>query len=320
MADKDVTEKTLEGYSDVFADIVNVLLFHGKQFVKETELEDETPRSIYKADGKLHEQERDVAKYWKDCSVRIALYGLENQTEAERDMPLRVISYDGAAYRGQLLKDKEKEPKPKVRYPVVTLVLYFGYEKHSDQPLSLTGCLEIPEVLQPFVKDYGINLFEIAWLTDEQVELFQSDFKIVADYFVQMRKNHSYKPSRETIRHVDELLKLMTVLTQDKRFEDVINQSPEEGKVRNMCEVLNQVEARGWKRGRDEGRMEGRAEGRMEGRAEGRKEGRAEGRDETLLQNIQNLMVNLKMTAEQVMNALCIPGEEQPKYLAMLKK
>ena len=136
------------------------------------------------------------------------------------------------------------------------------------------------------------------------MELFQSDFKIVADYFVQMRKNHSYKPSRETIRHVDELLKLMTVLTQDKRFEDVINQSPEEGKVRNMCEVLNQVEARGWKRGR----------------MEGREEGRAEGRDETLLQNIQNLMVNLKMTAEQVMNALCIPGEEQPKYLAMLKK
>ena len=26
---KDVTEKTLEGYNDVFADIVNVLLFHG---------------------------------------------------------------------------------------------------------------------------------------------------------------------------------------------------------------------------------------------------------------------------------------------------
>ena len=68
MADKDITEKTLEAYNDVFADIVNVLLFHGDQKIREEELTDESARSIYKADGKLHEQERDVAKYWKNTS------------------------------------------------------------------------------------------------------------------------------------------------------------------------------------------------------------------------------------------------------------
>ncbi|MDO5392952.1 MAG: transposase, partial [Eubacteriales bacterium] len=31
MAEKDVTEKILESYNDVFSDIVNVLLFQGKQ-------------------------------------------------------------------------------------------------------------------------------------------------------------------------------------------------------------------------------------------------------------------------------------------------
>ena len=31
MAEKDVTEKILESYNDVFSDIVNVLLFKGKQ-------------------------------------------------------------------------------------------------------------------------------------------------------------------------------------------------------------------------------------------------------------------------------------------------
>lgn len=30
MAEKDIAEKTLEAYNDVFADIVNVLLFQGK--------------------------------------------------------------------------------------------------------------------------------------------------------------------------------------------------------------------------------------------------------------------------------------------------
>ena len=51
----------------------------------------------------------------------------------------------------------------------------------------------------PYVNDYHMNLFEIAWLTDEQVEMFRSDFKIVADYYVQMRKNKDYVPSKQII-------------------------------------------------------------------------------------------------------------------------
>ena len=73
-----------------------------------------------------------------------------------------------------------------ISYPVVTLVLYFG-EKHWKKPLSLKECLNIPDRLEPFVNDYRINLFEISWLKEKQVQMFTSDFKIVADYFVQMR-------------------------------------------------------------------------------------------------------------------------------------
>ena len=38
MGEKDITEKTLEAYNDVFADIINVLLFDGKQVVRENEI------------------------------------------------------------------------------------------------------------------------------------------------------------------------------------------------------------------------------------------------------------------------------------------
>ena len=102
MNDKDMTEKTLEAFNDVFCDILNVLIFDGENVVKEDSLEQATPRSIYKAAGKLREQERDTAKYWKDMNIRIALWGLENETEPENDLPLRVIGYDGAAYRDQI--------------------------------------------------------------------------------------------------------------------------------------------------------------------------------------------------------------------------
>ena len=36
--EKDIAEKTLEAYNDVFADIVNGLLFEGKQVVREEAL------------------------------------------------------------------------------------------------------------------------------------------------------------------------------------------------------------------------------------------------------------------------------------------
>ena len=109
MAEKDMTEKTLEAYNDVFADIANVLLFQGQNVILEKELEDAMPRSLYKADGKLHEQERDVAKYWKQGVMRIAFCGFENQTEADADMPLRVMSYDGAAYRRSFYGSRKRK-------------------------------------------------------------------------------------------------------------------------------------------------------------------------------------------------------------------
>lgn len=59
--------KVLEDNNDIFADIVNVLLFDGKSEVEENELVNTTVHSQYKAeDGKVHEQERDIAKYWKE--------------------------------------------------------------------------------------------------------------------------------------------------------------------------------------------------------------------------------------------------------------
>lgn len=251
MAGKDATEKILEAYNDVFSDIVNVLLFQGEEVLKADELEDQAPRAYYKADGKVHEIERDVAKRWKKEQIRLACIGVENQTGIDPDMPLRVIGYDGAEYRAQLL---EKENA--VRYPVVTLVLYFGHKKHWNQAKSLLERVDVPEKFRPFVNDYKINLFEIAYLTREQVELFQSDFRIVADYFVQKREKNDYTPSAQTMKHVQETLQLLSVMTGDHRFEDVCNDQ-QEGGPQNMCEVLERVENRGIQIGTQTGIQQG---------------------------------------------------------------
>ena len=53
MAKKNIAEKILESYNDVFSDIVNVLLFDGREVVPADELEDQAPRAYYKTDGKI---------------------------------------------------------------------------------------------------------------------------------------------------------------------------------------------------------------------------------------------------------------------------
>ena len=66
MGEKDISEKILFDYNDVFADIINVCAFGGRENIKAEDLENTLVHSQYKAeDGKLHEEERDIAKYWK---------------------------------------------------------------------------------------------------------------------------------------------------------------------------------------------------------------------------------------------------------------
>ena len=251
MGEKDIAEKNLEAFNDVFADIVNVLLFKGNKLMKEKDLESAVKDSMFKADGKIHQQERDVSKFWKNGEIRISILGFENQTNPDKDMPLRVISYDGASYKQQLLDKKAKQ-----RYPVATIVLYFGTKEKWSTPKNLFGCFNVPEELKPFVNDYKINVFNIAWLSNKTIDMFQSDFKIVAKYFQTVRLKRDYKGSNEEIKHVDALLKMLSALTGDNSFEEVYNVGNLDKGGVTMCEVVEKIK----NEGRDEGVLAGKAE------------------------------------------------------------
>lgn len=263
MAEKDITEKTFIALNDVFADIYNGLLFHGKQVITESTLEDSRTFSQYKAeDGHLHEQERDNMKRWCGYGINVIMVGAESQTKPDKDMPFRIIGYDGAAYRSQLLKTEEhiingktKKLPVKERYPVITIVLYFGKECWS-YPMNLKSCLEppLPEdevstILQEYIQDYRAHVFDIPRLTMEDVKKFRSDFRIVAEYFVNAYTNPMYIPEDITITHVDEFLKLMQVLTGDNRYEEIATVMMKKEGETTMCNVLDAREARGEERG-----------------------------------------------------------------------
>jgi len=185
-------------------------------------------------------------------------------------MPFRVMGYDGASYRSQLLKKRavRKGGKKitvlcKRRFPLITMILFFGDKAWSGSKNLADSFVpklpenKIAEKISKYVSDYRINVFDIGNLREEDIEKFRSDFKLVAEYFVNVRcSNSDYVPSGKSIVHVDEFLKLMSVLTGDKRYEEYIDLYTEEekrgGKV-NMCKILDARESKGRKEGRTEG-------------------------------------------------------------------
>ena len=301
MQELDIAQKVLEDYKDVFADIVNGLLFQGHDVVKVTDLEGSGVVSSYKARGNLRKKERDVAKYWKGGKIRIAMFGLENQKTVDYDMPLRVISYDGAEY-GKQVRSKEQ----KKRYPVITLVLYFG-KKRWRAPKDLHSRLKLPEEVKPYVSNYKINVFEMGYLTPEQVDRFTSDFKVVAEYFMHLIQGTEYKGDSQELQHADEVLDLLHVMTGDDRFEQMQEEARkkrEEGKPIMKNWILDEAEERGEKRGEAKGIVKGEITGQRK----------------AWVRALKNMRLTHNMSNEEAFDMLDVPKEERAEVEALLKQ
>ena len=260
MGERDITQKTLESYNDVFADIVNVLVFGGEQVVEADSLTDSQTFSQYKdLENVLHNQERDVAKKWTNGDFCLSLFGFENQTKKEKSMPLRVMCYDGVAYRSQLNEESCDF------YPVITLVLYFGTKSKWENYTSLKESLKIDERLRDFVSDYKIKVINLAWLTDEQINSFKSDFRIVAEYLRALRIGQAENWSRQKLKYVSEIIDLMRVISDDDIFDNMAefieDTQSEKGGV-NVCEFVQKMKNEGVLLGRREGFSIGRNEER----------------------------------------------------------
>ena len=85
-----------------------------------------------------------------------------------------------------------------------------------------------------------------------------------------------------------------------------------EGRLTDMCNLSDGVEARGIAKGIERGRAEGLAEGRVEGRAEGAME--------ATFAALKNLMGTLGLPLEQAMAVLKIPESDRQRYADLLAK
>lgn len=300
MNKNDHVEKLLEDYNDVFADIYNTLLFR-KPLLKEDFLQFGPTESIYKNDSNATaEQRRDVLKiYQNQVNLVISSFGIENQSSYDKYMPIRIMGYDAGSYNQQV-KNVEKK---KVIYPVITIVLNFSNRPWKEIK-DLHSLLTIPDELKPFVKNYEITVFDIAFLEDDVINEFTSDFKAIARFFKDRRLNkNALADNTVELKYPSAVTEFLAVFTNDSWYRDIndlIMESQKKGERITMCNVAQAIAEKGIEKGISQGIEQGRAE--------------------TLLEAIRNLMGSMKLTPEQAMAALSVPENEYGKYIELLKK
>lgn len=238
MGQKDMAEKLLEDYNDVFADIYNVLVFE-KKVINENRLRDGTTESVYKAeDGVYREQRRDVMKtYLDEYHMELAFIGIDNQTSVDRYIPVRVLGYDYAKYRRQM--DEKRFPL----LPVITLVLNMSDRRWSGCK-SLADITKVPAEFEPFFQDYKVMVVDVAFLEDEVIERFTSDFKLVAKFFKNKRLKKKELNDTTEIRHVTEFIDFVSAFTNDARYKaakEYLNDMRMKGERVSMCYVFDEL-------------------------------------------------------------------------------
>jgi len=215
MGQKDITEKQLEDYNDVFADIYNVLVFES-DVIDGSRLRDGTTESRYKDDGGMNrDQRRDVMKTYLDrYRMEIAFVGIDNQTEVDKYIPVRVLGYDYGKYRRQV--DEKRFPL----VPVITLVLNFSNIRWNNYK-SLAEITNVAPEFMPHFQDYKVKVVDVAFLDDEVIERFTSDFKLVAKFFKGRRLGTESWDDKIQIRHVEAFFDFVAAFTDDPRYQKV---------------------------------------------------------------------------------------------------
>ena len=125
----------------------------------------------------------------------------------------------------------------------------------------------------------------------------------MANFFVQKRKNKDYVPDdKREIKHVDAVLKLLSVMTRDNSYGVVLYEGKGKEKVKTMCDVADRL----------------KKQGRKEGREEGRREGIQEGRREVYMGLVESKLAKGK-TAEQIMEELELTKEEVGELIQLVR-
>ena len=285
----DLIHKRCLGDNVRYADLINGLLFRGRQEICPEDLQElDSPASDLK--------ERDIVKK-VGCGTKFAVIGVENQEKVHYAMPFRSMLYDAQEYDRQvrrIRKEVRKNRKKKVEIteveklteaeylsgfrkrdklmPCITLVLYYGDE--WDGPRELADILDLsdlPPELRKYVNNYPLHLFSVKDFTDKDTEVFKSDLKLIFDFIrCSKDKNKLIKlvEGNSEYREMDEDAYDMVMLYTNTKELMAKKADYKKGEKLDMCEAIRGLMEDAQQIGMEQGIELGRSEGYIQGGTE----------------------------------------------------
>ncbi|WP_297056350.1 OmpH family outer membrane protein [uncultured Dubosiella sp.] len=232
MSDKDLTQKALLRLPDVFASLINFLIFDNCPVIHPDQICPLDIPAQFDYDFSLNPVYRDASAMVLDPNGHPSfIVNFENQTAHDPTMPIRAMGYTDTAYfwqRSQLIKSSRPSlPFSLSRFVLsLTIVLHYGKDPWKARSLHEIIHLEQTSLLKPFVSNYTMNLENIAWWDEERIASIGSDFRFIADYCVQMRKSSKAgrtrydPPAGWKIEHVEETLMTLAAFSKDEALRE----------------------------------------------------------------------------------------------------
>ncbi len=274
------------------ADLINGVIFHGKQIVRECDLQEQNPilHDISKKDNRVSAVENTL-----DLSVMVTvgkakfLLMLQGQTIEHYIMPVRALHERGIDYYnqwkklqkkhnevGDLKKGEEYLSGAKKRdkfYPVIHIVVYFGKKrwKAARKMEDLFWTERFPEELKKLFTEKPLLIFEMCHFPNE--EWFQTDLRQVCGFLKKTNDKTKLKIYIEENQAVfanlpEDAYDLLSVMAGIRNLKFIKQEVKAEGGGFDMCKAIKEM------------LRDSRLEGEQEGRAQGRQEGRLKGQDE----------------------------------------
>lgn len=280
---KDIVLKDYFRNPCIFADFLNGSLYGGKHHYHENCFEnDDTDMSLVDSDKlKTYERRRDVAFKYKN-NKEMTFICLENQSQVDELMPVRLLVYDAFRYNKQLQRGND------IHY-VKTLTFYCG-DREWNYPYNLKEVLKGERDGSQEDNDWKMELIDLKRLEEQNYKVESNQLlvkygKMVLKDGRNPEKFRGIKISRQVF------ILLASLLGTEQLFEYGIELKEEEV---NMCESLELLMKDGEARGRSEGRIEGKIESKVE--------------------DIKKIASKLNMTFTEAMDFLDIPVRQRGDF------
>ena len=250
-------DKILRGFFKVkahFADIINAMLFEGKDVIHADELllcdSDETIYFVYENRINVMERRRDILMHATVNGIPVYI-GLEIQSTINYSMPYRLLLYDTMTYHLQykmIDRDHREHFRPT---GVMSTVLYSG-DRTWHQPHSLLDRILVPEPLKGLMNTWKGNIHDIKEI---DVELLRNEK--VKSLVSAVQTIYRWNKDTSTIKELvlsKEVAIVVAVMTNSEEL--VIRIEKEEREEVDMCQVLEEFKLESEMRGLKQGKIQ----------------------------------------------------------------